>query len=315
MIQDFQFGFDFKRTNNDFAFGGFSISSSLTDIAEFPVLYTVTETDRHGTTSLANLVEVRSRSRFDNSNTDEAFQPDFSHFGANYASARYAYGSITLTRIATISAGTSPGSTASRRSLPLRISCPAKRSMMAGSTRCAAMMSARLRARSARSPHTNSRIARLQSFAAIEQCALRLGWGRQPCGGRRAPVRRLLGLRICARQRRVAPAAPNGTTLMRCRLRRPLYARPLHRFPRREWLATAPRAPGETRHESRLIFSAVVGDWEIGPGKWTFSRGQGPRATAGPLLRRINSSRALPAMSENAKVATEGDHEWQAMQP
>jgi hemolysin activation/secretion protein len=98
MAEDLQAGFDFKRTNNDFAFGEFNISSSLTDIAEFPVLYTLTETDRHGTTSLSNLVEL-SPGRFDNNNTDAAFQPDFTHFGVDYASARYAYYDFTLTRI------------------------------------------------------------------------------------------------------------------------------------------------------------------------------------------------------------------------
>jgi hemolysin activation/secretion protein len=98
MAQDLQGGFDFKRTNNDFAFGEFNISSSLTDIAEFPVLYTLTETDRLGTTSLSNLVEL-SPGRFDNNNTDAAFQPDLGHFGVDYASARYAYYDFTLTRI------------------------------------------------------------------------------------------------------------------------------------------------------------------------------------------------------------------------
>ncbi|HEX4078163.1 MAG TPA: ShlB/FhaC/HecB family hemolysin secretion/activation protein [Rhizomicrobium sp.] len=98
MTQDLQFGFDFKRTNNDFAFGGYGISASVTDIAQFPILYALNETDRHGTTSFSNLVEM-SPGRFDASNTDAAFQPSLSHFGVDYASARYAYDEPTLTRI------------------------------------------------------------------------------------------------------------------------------------------------------------------------------------------------------------------------
>ena len=98
MTADLQFGFDFKRTNNDFAFGGYGISASVTDIAQFPILYALNETDRHGTTSLSNLVAL-SPGRFDASNTDAAFQPSLAHFGVDYASARYAYDEPTLTRI------------------------------------------------------------------------------------------------------------------------------------------------------------------------------------------------------------------------
>jgi hemolysin activation/secretion protein len=98
MTEDLQFGFDFKHTNNDFAFGGFGISAAVTDIAQVPILYSLNEADRHGTTSLSNLIEL-SPGRFDANNTDEAFQPSLAHFGVDYASARYAYDQLTLTRI------------------------------------------------------------------------------------------------------------------------------------------------------------------------------------------------------------------------
>jgi hemolysin activation/secretion protein len=98
MTEDLQFGFDFKRTNNDFAFGGYGISASVTDIAQIPILYALNESDRHGTTALSNLVEL-SPGRFDANNTDAAFQPSLAHFGVDYASARYAYDELTLTRI------------------------------------------------------------------------------------------------------------------------------------------------------------------------------------------------------------------------
>ncbi len=98
LTQDLQFGFDFKRTNNDFAFGGFGISAGVTDIAQAPILYSLNEADRHGTTALSNLIEL-SPGGFNGNNTDEAFQPTPTHFGVDYASARYAYDQLTLTRI------------------------------------------------------------------------------------------------------------------------------------------------------------------------------------------------------------------------
>lgn len=98
LTEDIQFGLDFKRTNNDFAFGGYGISAGVTDIAQIPVLYTVNERDRHGTTTFSNLIAL-SPGRFDASNTDAAFQPSLVHFGTPYASARYAYDDLTLSRI------------------------------------------------------------------------------------------------------------------------------------------------------------------------------------------------------------------------
>lgn len=98
MTEDLQFGFDFKRTNNDFAFGGYGISVAVTDIAQMPILYSLNETDRHGTTSLSNLIEL-SPGHFNSNNTDDAFQPTLTHFGVDYASARYAYDELTLTRV------------------------------------------------------------------------------------------------------------------------------------------------------------------------------------------------------------------------
>jgi len=98
LSQELQAGFDFKRTNNNFGFGGFDISNSLTDIAQFPIQYTGLQRDDWGQTSISELA-VLSPGHFDVNNTDAAFQPSFAHFGVNYASARYAYNDITATRI------------------------------------------------------------------------------------------------------------------------------------------------------------------------------------------------------------------------
>lgn len=96
--QDLQAGFDFKRTNNNFAFGGFNISASETDIAQFIAHYTAAAQDGLGQTSVTNLVGL-SPGRLTPDNNDAAFQPAPTHFGAPDAQARYAYDDVTLTRI------------------------------------------------------------------------------------------------------------------------------------------------------------------------------------------------------------------------
>ena len=96
--QELQAGFDFKRTNNNFAFGGFNISASSTDIAQIPIQFTAAAPDSWGQTSLTNLA-VFSPGRLTANNSDAAFQPSPSHFGVAYAHARYAYDDITLNRV------------------------------------------------------------------------------------------------------------------------------------------------------------------------------------------------------------------------
>ncbi len=256
MTQDFQFGFDFKRTNNDFAFGGFSISSSLTDIAEFPVLYTVTETDRHGTTSLANLVEV-SPGRFDNNNTDEAFQPDFSHFGVNYASARYAYGSITLTRITRFRwdiTGIDRIETqlATSNLLPSETLDDGGLDSVRGyDVRTASGSLGALATHEFRTP----------VFSPSQQLSNALSDWDGDANLAEGDALQFDGFWDYGfvRDNRVAPAAPNGTTLMSagCGAHYTL-GRFIDFRVENGWQLR--RAPGETRHESRLIFSAVVGD-------------------------------------------------------
>jgi hemolysin activation/secretion protein len=95
---ELQGGFDFKHTNNDFAFFGFSISKSATEIAQFPILLTATLADGWGQTQLSNLA-VLSPGRLSADNNDDAFQPSFTHFGTPGARARYAYDDVTFSRI------------------------------------------------------------------------------------------------------------------------------------------------------------------------------------------------------------------------
>ena len=49
---DLQLGFDFKRTDNDLAFGGTSVFSTETDIAQYVLAYTGSLPDRHGISQL-----------------------------------------------------------------------------------------------------------------------------------------------------------------------------------------------------------------------------------------------------------------------
>jgi hemolysin activation/secretion protein len=96
--EEMQAGFDFKQTNNNFAFYGFNISASATDIAQFPILYSAALADSWGQTQLSDLA-VLSPGRLTPDNSDAAFEPSPLHFGVPDAHARYAYDLVTLSRI------------------------------------------------------------------------------------------------------------------------------------------------------------------------------------------------------------------------
>jgi hemolysin activation/secretion protein len=256
LTEDLQFGFDFKRTNNDFAFGEFNISSSLTDIAEIPILYTLSGRDDWGTTSLNNLAEF-SPGRFNRNNTDAAFQPDFAHFGVDNASARYVYDDFTLSRVTRLPWDFSAvdrweGQLATSNLLP-------SETLDDGGIDS-------VRGYDERTASGSLGLVGTQEFRtpAISPSQRLTGAFHDWDGG--ADLATGDALQFDAfwdygfvRDNRVPPGAANGTTLISAGIgAHYTLGRFIDLRVENGWQLR--RAPGETRHESRLIFSAVVGD-------------------------------------------------------
>lgn len=85
--QEVQAGFDWKRTNNNLAFGGTSVSSTSTDVAQWMVGYTGTRADDWGTTALSASLFL-SPGGFNNRNAAAVFQTQRAGAGADYRYAR-----------------------------------------------------------------------------------------------------------------------------------------------------------------------------------------------------------------------------------
>jgi hemolysin activation/secretion protein len=98
LTQEVQFGYDFKRSNNNLAFGGFSISKSATDVSQFPVTYNAAIQDSWGRTIIFDQF-VYSPGDMTPGNTDAAFQPSATQTGVPFAHANYMYGDLDLTRV------------------------------------------------------------------------------------------------------------------------------------------------------------------------------------------------------------------------
>lgn len=92
MSQSLQFGFDFKQADSNLEFLGFRVLDTSVEIAQFPLVYNVTLTDRWGQSDVENLL-VLSPGDLTDDNTDEALQ-----LLVPFAKARYAYDRISLTR-------------------------------------------------------------------------------------------------------------------------------------------------------------------------------------------------------------------------
>lgn len=101
---EIQFGFDFKRSNNDLQFGGVDISNITTDIDQFTLSYTTLLSDAWGQTRLSDRLEI-SPGNISGGNTDEAFQPSLSHNGTPFAKARYIYDDASVYRLTPLPAG------------------------------------------------------------------------------------------------------------------------------------------------------------------------------------------------------------------
>jgi hemolysin activation/secretion protein len=90
--QSLQFGFDYKKADSNLEFLGFRVLDTAVEIAQFPLVYDLTVTDRWGQTDVENTL-VLSPGDLTDENTDEALQRL-----VPFAEARYLYDRISLTR-------------------------------------------------------------------------------------------------------------------------------------------------------------------------------------------------------------------------
>lgn len=91
------FGYDFKQTNNDLAFGGSFISNQFVQVHQFLVDFTLSRTWTGGVLSSASTL-VLSPGGLSRANSDEAFQPAPGQGGTPFAKASYAYFRSVLTQ-------------------------------------------------------------------------------------------------------------------------------------------------------------------------------------------------------------------------
>lgn len=97
--QQLQFGYDFKRSNNDLEFGGVQVFNANTHVHQFLIAYDATKSDSLGETH-ANVALVGSPGHLDGDNNDDAFRTT-----RNGATARYGYMQLLAQRDLTIGAG------------------------------------------------------------------------------------------------------------------------------------------------------------------------------------------------------------------
>ncbi|WP_258187529.1 ShlB/FhaC/HecB family hemolysin secretion/activation protein [Trinickia symbiotica] len=97
--QQVQFGYDFKRSNNDLEFGGFQVFNANTHIHQFSITWNANRADASGTTS-GNAIIVFSPGHLDGSDSDAAFQA-----ARSGATSRYTYLQLSGQRDMKIGAG------------------------------------------------------------------------------------------------------------------------------------------------------------------------------------------------------------------
>ncbi|MDZ5649760.1 ShlB/FhaC/HecB family hemolysin secretion/activation protein [Nitrospirillum sp. BR 11828] len=93
-----EFGYDFKTTNNNLAFGGVQISRTATEINQFSANYNATLGDSWGSTGWSNTL-VWSPGGLTGDNTNAAFQPGDNQSGRLGAKANYLYVRSELNRL------------------------------------------------------------------------------------------------------------------------------------------------------------------------------------------------------------------------
>jgi len=94
-----QFGYDFKRSNNDLEFGGLQVFNSNTHIHQFLLVYDISKPTEAGTAH-ASATLVASPGFLDRDNRDAAFNA-----ARQGASARYMYMQLTAARAFALGAG------------------------------------------------------------------------------------------------------------------------------------------------------------------------------------------------------------------
>jgi hemolysin activation/secretion protein len=92
--EQLQFGFDYKRADNNLAFGGTGIFASATDTDQFLVIYDGTLNDTRGQTGIENTLAY-SPGGLSAGNTTSVFQAS----GVAGARASYVYDNLRLTRL------------------------------------------------------------------------------------------------------------------------------------------------------------------------------------------------------------------------
>ena len=94
LSQHLHFGFDYKRSNNNLAFGGTQVFSAATIIDQFLLIYDASMTDAYGATSLENQF-VYSPGGWAHGNTTPVFKAS----GVLGSSANYTYDMLEITRV------------------------------------------------------------------------------------------------------------------------------------------------------------------------------------------------------------------------
>lgn len=89
---DLQIGADFKRTDNNLEFAGFSLLETAAEIVQIPLTYDLTVVDNYGHTTVQNML-VHAPGDMSDRNTDEAIRALVPGSGANYT-----YNRLSVTR-------------------------------------------------------------------------------------------------------------------------------------------------------------------------------------------------------------------------
>ncbi len=94
ITQSVQGGFDYKRSDNNLAFGGTQIFAATTNVEQFLLIYDATRTDSWGQTALENQLVYSPGGLSDGNKT-----PVFIASGVTGAKANYLYDNLQITRV------------------------------------------------------------------------------------------------------------------------------------------------------------------------------------------------------------------------
>ena len=89
-----KFGFDYKRSDNNLAFGGTSIFANATNVQQFSLIYDGTRDDDYGETAIENQF-FYSPGGFSDGNRTSVYRAS----GVNGAKANYVYDNLQITRV------------------------------------------------------------------------------------------------------------------------------------------------------------------------------------------------------------------------